>query len=752
MKKNQTRNILLSVLVILTLAVSADTKFFTVFRNGNILYETLAKNVDSIGFSSAGHVIHVYGPNTTSLYSALRSSIDSIVFTTYDSNPKFNLVSANNLTITRDATTTFYTINTTGGDPYIYTYGLSAKLPTDACVLTFSYQSAKGIDDLQVFFSDPTTETRSQHMGALPATTGTTWKTVTYNIKTQRTKFAWGAVGDRLRMDFGSNSGVNLQLRGLNIRYMTAAEKKVQDRADSLEVAKQKTALDLKKYLNTTFTSRVDTVGIDLSNVLIKGNCPGAVGNYALVEVTPDEDVTELTHFPNRTDLTDRSFSVTLPRKLTRAGLQYDRALSKWAIVKVKGDTDSLCSHARYADDITPTYSAKAGVLKGKKGMGAGGSSLYISDMDSLNLHSVTSNMVLSSIIYLTSGAGRTAYSYGGTTYYIDMNAVNGYDNLYKECLKRGILVSAIILTPTGSIFNDPENTGGYYTMPNMTTPAAVNLYAAALNYLAKRYSTGTYGRINHWIMHNEVDMSTDWTNMGNQPEMRLYDRYVKSMRLCYNIVRQYDQNASILGSYTHNWNLVGDDYSPKLMLEQNVQYSACEGDFHWGVAYHPYPIDLTKPSFWQNDRSEATFTKTSKYVTFYNPEVINDWILDQSHYYKDGTKRLLFFSEQGTNSPSYSASDLALQAAGAAWMWKKISQLKGIDAMQWHNWADNRAEFGLRIGLRAFAEGSYADMQPKPSWYVWKAADTDREDEVFKPYLSVIGISGWDNIIQTVK
>ena len=134
---------------------------------------------------------------------------------------------------------------------------------------------------------------------------------------------------------------------------MTAAEKMEQHRVDSIEASKQKTAANLKKYLSTPFTARVDTVGVDLSNVLIKGNCPAAAGNYVLVEVTPDEDVTELTHFPYRTDLTDRSFSVTLPRKLTRAGLQYDRALSKWAIVKVKGDVDSLCSHVNQNSQIS---------------------------------------------------------------------------------------------------------------------------------------------------------------------------------------------------------------------------------------------------------------------------------------------------------------------------------------------------------------------------------------------------------------
>ena len=71
---------------------------------------------------------------------------------------------------------------------------------------------------------------------------------------------------------------------------------------------------------------------------------------------------------------------------------------------------------------------------------------------------------------------------------------------------------------------------------------------------------------------------------------------------------------------------------------------------------------------------------------------------------------------------------------------------------MQWHNWADNREEFGLRIGLRAYEEGSFKALDPKPVWYVWQAAGTDKEDEVFEPYLKVIGISSWDGIVKTVK
>lgn len=174
--------------------------------------------------------------------------------------------------------------------------------------------------------------------------------------------------------------------------------------------------------------------------------------------------------------------------------------------------------------------------------------------------------------------------------------------------------------------------------MPNLTTAKAFNLYAAALEHMASTHCTPG-NRISHWIMHNEVDFANEWTNMGDQPMMRYLDRYIKSMRICYNIARQYDQNASVLGSYTHCWTLADGNYAPKKMLEATVAYSEAEGDFRWGVAYHPYPQDLTKPSFWIDD-TQATYSLNSKYVTFKNLEVIDAWIRQKENFYKGKTKR----------------------------------------------------------------------------------------------------------------
>ena len=508
---------------------------------------------------------------------------------------------------------------------------------------------------------------------------------------------------------------------------------------------KYQMAANIKDYLAKDYPSKVTNVQVTSDKVIIKGNCGGS-GTYLLAEITPWQDVTELEKYPYTQDLSGGGFTVTVDRIVpNREGIRYDKVFSKWAVVKVDGDRQTLDSHARYADDVVPKKSPAALPLRNKKGFGAGDIDLYFSDCKEMNVGSITMNVVLNDYI---KGEG-SGYSYGGQNY--SLGAFKDYvDRVTRRAGEMDLVVSAIILCQTNSIFKDPENKGGNYTMPNLTTAKAFNLYAAALEHMASTHCTPG-NRISHWIMHNEVDFANEWTNMGDQPMMRYLDRYIKSMRICYNIARQYDQNASVLGSYTHCWTKADGSFAPKKMLEKTVEYSSAEGDFRWGVAYHPYPQNLTKPSFWIDD-TQATYSLNSKYVTFKNLEVIDAWIRQKENFYKGKTKRVLFLSEQGTNSPSYSESDLALQAAGGAWAWKKVSKLDGIDAIQWHNWADNKAEGGLRIGLRTFAEGSVSNLTPKPVWYVWKAAGTAEEDSVFDQYKTTLGISDWDSIIKTVE
>jgi len=76
-------------------------------------------------------------------------------------------------------------------------------------------------------------------------------------------------------------------------------------------------------------------------------------------------------------------------------------------------------------------------------------------------------------------------------------------------------------------------------------------------------------------------------------------------------------------------------------------------------------------------------------FVTLKNLEVLSKWALTPANLFRGTTRRSVWLSEAGTNSPTYAEADLRNQCAGFAYGWKKIAALPGIDGIQWHNWFD---------------------------------------------------------------
>ena len=654
----------------------------------------------------------------------------------------------NDVNYSYDGNTGIHSITTTGGDPYLYTTALTRTLNENETHLVFEYKCTRTINNFQLYFGNNWAEERSKIYGNLTATGGE-WREMDINLSTAISSFSWGKKGQQLRFDFGFNSGYSIEVRGIAIS--------VSD--DPAEAYKRNLSKHLKTYLTTTYSDQcaIELVSATKTQITIRGHARGS-GRYSLVEIPPYQDATELSDFLYEQPLAQADFDTTIARNILRGGFRFDRLLSKWAIIDRSSGQPVLACHARNVDEIPAVRQPAEMPLLGKKGLGGFWLGPNVQDIDDLGIKSVTVNVVLTAFISTSPSSFGTyiGHPYAGKQYYIDAGQVNALDATLKECTRRGIVTSVILLVSPDAcpaamkkVMIHPECDGGYYSMPNLTTIESVCAYAAIIDFMAKRYSGSQYGRINHWIMHNEVDYGKEWTNMGDQPINNYMDAYYKSMRIVSNIARQYDQHTWVMGSYTHSWTASSSDgagYNTKNMLEITKQYSRAEGDFPWGVAYHPYPQDLTKPRFWTDD-TRSTYDMNSAYCTFKNLEVIDAWARDTDNFYQGRQKRLIFLSENGTNSPDYSDTQLSYQAAGACWAWKKVARLTGIDGIQWHNWQDNRAEFGLRIGLRRYTDDETDPNGRKPVWFVWQAAETDQEDAVFQPYLKIIGRKSWDDI-----
>ena len=651
-----------------------------------------------------------------------------------------------------------FRIETTASDPYVSTSSLTKVNASEDVVLTFEYKSEKNLDFMEVFFADPISLDRTFRKGPIPASSS--WNSWSMVLKKSLYETGWGNIGQYLRLDFGNDKGYIMEIRNIHFRAMNQDE--INQEKQEQEKDKQIQQFDerLKEYLSHDYTSTITNVEITAENVIVSGNCENGEG-YKLYEIPPYADVTDVKTLNLCKSIATSSFTEVLDRYILQDGLLYDRLLSKWVLVQERASGNVIVSHARYPDHIVAAHAFPREQPRSKKGLGDyQDNEIMTQDLDDLGITSVTVNFRITTFMYSSAGGNRIAHEYCGKTYYFDRAHIERLDKALLTCAEKDIMVSAVILINgvtesvdpiIGRLLQHPDfSSQGRYSMPNMSTFESVHTYAAVLDFLASRYTRvdGQYGRVHRWIMHNETDYAIEWTNMGeNKPVNVFMDAYVKSLRMANNIVRKYDTNGEVMVSHTHAWAEIAIDntYATLDMLNILNNYCSVEGDFRWGLALHCYPQDMLEPKTWLD--AKASYSSTSAIVTYKNLEVLDHWAKQTVNKYKGIEKRTIHLSENGTNSRGYSVEQMSEQAAGFAWGWKKIEALDGIDAHQWHNWADHKDEleqFGVRLGLRKSFQDNY---EPKEIWWAYQAAGSDHEDEFFSKYLTIIGIDNWDII-----
>jgi len=174
------------------------------------------------------------------------------------------------------------------------------------------------------------------------------------------------------------------------------------------------------------------------------------------------------------------------------------------------------------------------------------------------------------------------------------------------------------------------------------------------------------------------------------------------------------------------------------------ADHSRVEGDFDWGLAYHPYPHNLRNPQVWNDP---VQWRMDADIISYKNLEVLVAAMAQPKFLYK-GKRRRIHLTEQGFSNPDHSEQQLQIQAAAMAYGMKKVNGLDGIDVHILHRWVDHAKEGGLNLGLVQKKPGSICDAgKKKPSFDVYSAIGTPREEEACRFALDVIGIKSWDEI-----
>ncbi len=661
---------------------------------------------------------------------------------------ELELQAANHMTIVKESDGS-YTITTTGQDPNVRSHPLGTIYPEVNYMLSFEYISQSGINDFQLYFGTPFSEARKILAGNLPATAA--WSKHAINLKTL-SEDRWKDHNERIRLDFGAETEKDIRLRNIVLRAPTAEE------LDDMQNSDFERNKRLLAYQTTHFPDQINSVKVHGNELVVSGQVEGSTANKYLIGLAihdnPYDNFDPISVYP----LASRpaEFEISLSRYHDTSPGLADHLYTRWAIACLEDDVFVLTAPARYADEV---FDAALQYLPepaptNLKGMGG---VTYVAprmgDLNELGIRHISLNIVLNAM--LSDNPTQLKHDFNGKAYYINQNYLTHFDNVMSFCKQSNIAVWAILLIQSGAsgavrgLLRHPDNNGGHYSLANVVAPEGAETYAAIIDFLAQRYNqpNSQFALLQHYIIHNEVDAAPVWTNAGNKPQDLYMDQYQRSMRIVYYTARRHHPQAKVYISLTHFWTDV-HTYKVKDLLTGLQSQMSVEGDFEWGVAYHPYPRNLRNPRTWED--VDITNDFNTRYITPRNLHLIDAWMRKENNLYKGEKMRTLTLSEQGISAPDYSVKSMTEQAAGIAYFWKKVKELPSVESFLYHRWTDHPLEGNLLFGLWTFDPADpkvNAFHSKKPSWDVYHAAGTDNEDAVFEEYMPTIGITNWDQI-----
>lgn len=633
-------------------------------------------------------------------------------------------------------------ITTTGSDPFIM-WELSTPLLLSEPVLSLEYFCPDGIDQVSVFLGPPISPATQLTLPDLSIAEG--WRQYAAPLKTTNDQMLPDNI-TQLRLDLGVEADRKISIRNVKIRQPTQSERDLAAKQVRIQEQKKSAAKEISNYTEASFPAAFTRVLVEKNTVTLVGQVSrnaklSPEARLQLVELPAHVPINEgVTTVSTPVVLKDNQFSIVLPRMFG----DHDRLHSGWRIKAAQSDDpqDIFLSARHYATEFKTSTLTSSTPLRpeNQKGLSGFSSRGPKSDLHDLGITAVTINLVLTRFISESDGPGREEIPAPGPPIFFNNSAFTALDKLIDHCRQHNIVVTAIVLIPRTKqserhgVLEHPESDGGVYTMPDMSTSRGTTIYGFVLGRIAKRYSNPHQapGVITNWIAHNEMDYHLVWTNMGKQPDEIYIETYYRSMRMIHNSARAFNPHARVFISLTHNWNVRNpkrwEQLSPKQVLLDLQRYSDQEGDFNWGVAYHPYPQSLFAKTAWQDTKVTDNFN--SPLITIQNLHLLGDFLNQSSMRHSNGKRRGVLLSEQGFHTPTYGVADQNRQAGSLHYAMQKIREFPWVESFHYHRWIDHPDEGGLKLGLRTLPTPEHPHGQRKRAWQVYQAINTAEENK----------------------
>lgn len=435
------------------------------------------------------------------------------------------------------------------------------------------------------------------------------------------------------------------------------------------------------------------------------------------------------------------------------------RLYSKFAVAVKSGGQFAQITEAKYISnpEVLAEHTLQYPVQASKKGLQMSPTLIGSGQIEDLGIQQTTHQISINKLFGpTTNGAYPTInYTYNGKNYQINGAYVAELDSIVKVYTAHGVVVTGLLLNELDAACMQTTHplartkTESPYYMMNAAEAAGVDYLSAAGSFLAKRYSDIGVGRIHNWVIGNEVNARSDWNYMNEVGVEGFTAEYAKVMRVFYTAIKSVNANARIFMSIDHTWDRNyrdGRGYDGKDMVDAMARNCAAYGNFDWGVDFHPYPVALTCPTFWNYPQPYKSMnltngTENTPMLTPDNMYVLTDYMMKAPNLDRSGQVRNIIISEIGFGS-SEKSNPQKIQAAALAYAYYNAAYNQHIDAFIAVRDIDVAYEVaqGLPFGLKN------PDGTPKEAYSVYK--NVDQNPAAVAGYAAVVGASNWQQVI----
>lgn len=381
------------------------------------------------------------------------------------------------------------------------------------------------------------------------------------------------------------------------------------------------------------------------------------------------------------------------------------------------------------------------------------------------------------------SGKNAIKYTTNGETFYFDAGYIYSKDRQISSYTENGINVSLVIISwvktigdnyPSSLLYNT-NNTDRQTMGFNTSNSLGCKYWAAALEFMADRYSDKDFAFVDQFIVGNEIDYVYDWYLIQPGTVDGLYQRadfdtfmeeYSRTLRLADLAVKKHNSGAKVLISLTHNWaenNLTSmgfradrqdstryNTYAPKDMIDWLVKHEGNRGNYNWGLSVHSYPIETTSSNPIKTDLNPSLAgmkhahpitgnADTSPWITSANLELYQIYLERPENQYKGETRTVSITeasictkNKSQVSTEEYEQSTME-QAASIAMMYYRAACVPCINEVCYFEYHDQSSDGQYQLGLVE------KDETEKPAAQVWKYIDTQNSFDLFNRYLKYI-------------